>query len=112
MNFKTILIAALALVIVGTGGFLYHRVGVLTHQRNDAIEKVVLMEQAVEGYKRSLAELQAVHAETLARKTSTVTIRKAIADAPKTSSCVDSPSIRAALDGLRNRNSPETGNPR
>lgn len=102
----------LLLASSGTTAYVTHRfdASTLEHVKRQYAEQAVKDNAiALEQLQTHMAISNKVVAEAqqaaTAREAQVNTLRKAIANAPKTRSCVDSPAIRALLSGLRGNGS-------
>jgi len=67
------------------------------------------VEQIREERAQAIAALSGLAQDIAARAARTIAVRRAIDAAPTTTACVESPAVRAALDGLRRASDPGAG---
>ena len=89
--------AAVGLVLISLIGWAkIERAG-----RQAATARAEAAEAHAEAHARAVMALEAAAAESAAQAARIEPIRKVIHAAPRTNACVDSPAIRAVIDGLR-----------
>jgi hypothetical protein len=93
---------AVLVALLGVAGFLLKR----SYEANGALETKLAGAQAVIDQREADAKANAIAVAQLAQKlndteTKVITVTEKIYAAPVTRACVDSPSMRAARDGIR-----------
>lgn len=113
----TFLTKPLVQVVAAVGAILviltlWFRGEAFRSERDMALRDVAVyeaqVEQLVEGYGNVLNSFDAVVQDIAANQKSLNEIRKKLYNAPASSACVDSPPIRAVIDGLRERTDTNT----